>query len=80
MKEPIIESFRRWLEESPERLSPGAEVKIMLDRIDYLENEVDELEADRDLMIRKFDEDLNNAIDFYAMYRRVFTRERTNGD
>ncbi len=65
-KEPIIESFRRWHDESPERRFAGAEVKIMLDRIDYLEGEVDKLGADRDLMIRKFNEDLANAIEFYA--------------
>lgn len=41
-KEPIIVSFRRWLNDSPERLFPGAEVKIMLDRIDYLENKLED--------------------------------------
>ncbi len=45
-KEPIIESFRRWHNESPERLFPGAEVKIMLDRIDYLEGRIEELKWD----------------------------------
>lgn len=71
IKEPIIESFRRWLEETPERLSPGAEVKIMLDRITYLEGKIDELEADQDLMIRKFDDDFSNAVEFYAVHQRV---------
>jgi len=65
-KEPIIESFRRWLEEAPVRLFNEAEVKIMLDRIDYLEGEIDKIEADRDLMIRKFNEDFENAVEFYA--------------
>jgi hypothetical protein len=65
MKEPIIESFRRWLEEEPTRKFNEAEVKIMLDRIGYLEGKVEELEADRDLMICKFDEDFENAIDFH---------------
>lgn len=100
-KEPIIESFRRWMEESPERLFNEAEVKIMLDRIDYLEGKADkcichdgmeqyftdlvllkntvaELEADRDLMIRKFNEDLENAIDFHV--EEMAKKRRENKD
>lgn len=45
-KEPIIESFRRWLKEEPTRKFNEAEVKIMLDRIDYLETRIEDLKWD----------------------------------
>ena len=45
VKEPIIESFRKWLDGGVCSFN-DAEVKIMLDRIDYLEDKVDELEWD----------------------------------
>jgi len=70
-REPIIESFRRWLEEAPVRLFNEAEVRIMLNRIDYLEGQVVVLEADRDLMIRKFNDDLADAIDSWEAGQRT---------
>ena len=40
-KEPIIGSFRKWLDGGVCSFN-DAEVKIMLDRIDYLENELED--------------------------------------
>jgi hypothetical protein len=65
-KEPIIESFRKWLEIGLESFNQ-AEVKIMLNRISYLEGIYDESEADKELMLRKFNEDLENACESYRI-------------
>lgn len=45
-KDPIIEAFRVQLEEAKVCLYTEAEVKIMLDRITYLENKIEDLNWD----------------------------------
>jgi len=44
----------------------GQEIKRLNKELSQAKQTIFELEDDRDLMVRKFDEDLENAIDFYG--------------